>query len=682
MSKIVNISHHRVEFPGNLLREVPRRREDQQDDYMQRFDFHTLFSDAFFIEEGVELLGPPLLNTRDRILSSEIFIDGDRFLGKVESRDHHRISRTILHGVKSGSEILLKNTEGDVLIEINRIVSDFSGRRVLVTQQQNNPLEWIRYWVEFHAVHHGIDAVLIYDNRSTLYDVSAVEKLLKSIDSIAVGCVVDWDIPFGATGGPNQVWDSDFGQHQVLEHAMRYVLTDAKSVIQQDIDELAFSEDGRSICDILESSDIAELRYPRRQILQITTMQLPPERSRGYRLHCDYAYYRVDSPWMAGKYACVPSRIPRDSHYLVHGVENANRSIAEGIIARHYGGIRIDWRSGMKAPISNMPLSSVKDEVFLDESILDSYNIVPERGLSRKSWSKTLSLSNFFSTNAENDINEIDDLRDVKFPPQDEISRWRFVSDRGYSIEFAVLGNRGKPLVSSFHGPIDRSKVSIPLFERVGSLSGLPVSSVYFADPLLATDDKLELAWFEGGDEWAIIENMVRIVRRVAALGHARSIVHSGSSGGGFAALRAGAMMPGSTALVFNPQTAIGSYLSGGTSYASQKAYVAAVWPDVYERISGKVEDIVSFANEVSPRTSVLKYYEKPIASRVVYCNNVNDFHYRKDYLAFLAASARGGNLSCIEVVEYDGVEGHNPPSDDEFIRGLKIALGSESAMY
>lgn len=383
MGKIANISHHKVQFPGDIIREAPRREEDRQADYDARFDYRTLFSDAFFVQEGIELLGPPLLNTRGKVLSSKFLVDGEQFTGEIESRDHHRISRTILHGVTACEEISVIMPEGDVRLKINRLVSDFDGRRALVTQQKNNPLEWIRYWVEFHAVHHGIDAVLIYDNRSTVYTPSAVEQLLREIENISIAAVVDWDIPFGATGGPNQVWDSDYGQHQVLEHAMRFVLRDARSVIQQDVDELAIAEGGRSVCDVIESSGLAELRYPRRQILPVPTRQLASEDDRGHRLHCDYAYWLADdSTDLAGKYACIPDRVPRSSHYLVHGVENADRALADGIIARHYGGIRVDWRSGESDPVANESLESVYGEVVLDELALASYDVVPDHSSS------------------------------------------------------------------------------------------------------------------------------------------------------------------------------------------------------------------------------------------------------------------------------------------------------------
>lgn len=380
VSEIISVSHHKVYFPGNMFREAPRRREDRQANYDDRFDSRTLFSDSFMVPEGIELLGPPLLNTRDTILSSKFLVDGKRFSGQVESRDRHRISRTILHGVESAQEVVVATPEGNVQLEVNSLVSQFDGHRVLVTQQRNNPLEWIRYWLEFHAVHHGIDAVLIYDNGSTVYSCEAVEQMVREVDMIAIGAVVDWDVPFGVTGGPNQVWDSDYGQHQVLEHAMRYVLSGAKSVIQQDVDELAIAEDGRSVCELIENSEWAEVRYSRRQILPVPTRSAASGGGGGPRLHCDYAYYRGgDSTYLAGKYACVPGRVPRSSHYLAHGVESADRIFVDGIIARHYGGIRIDWRAGESEPVANETLGSVDGEVVLDERALASYEAVPVR---------------------------------------------------------------------------------------------------------------------------------------------------------------------------------------------------------------------------------------------------------------------------------------------------------------
>ncbi len=48
-------------------------------------------------------------------------------------------------------------------------ISPFRDCRVIFTLSRDNELDWIRDWVRFNRDVHGADAVLLYDNRSTLY---------------------------------------------------------------------------------------------------------------------------------------------------------------------------------------------------------------------------------------------------------------------------------------------------------------------------------------------------------------------------------------------------------------------------------------------------------------------------------------------------------------------------------
>lgn len=673
---IHDIKHHRVDFPGDLRREPPREVQDRQPGYEERFDYTTLFSDAFLVEEGLELLGPPLLNTREEVASAVFEVDGSVFRGTVTSEDRHRISRTILEGVTAASKVTLRLPGGDVEIEVNQAGGLFRGARVLMTQQKNNPLEWIAYWVNYHVVHHGIDSVVLYDNQSATYNRAELVEALRSVNGLRALAVIDWDVPFGVTGGPSQVWDSDFGQHQALEHAMRFVLSDAACVIQQDVDELVLTESGESVCDMIIDSDLGEIRYPRRQIFQVTYPSVAPEDERGFRLHCDYAYYRADGPALAAKYVCVPSRIPRNAHFLAHGVDGATREIRSDVVARHYGALRIEWRKGQEEPVGNAPLGHVNFNLSADHQVLESYRSVPEpgaRGVPRTS--KFGTLRSVERGGLDVPVNTIYSLDDLPAPPVGSVSRWRLIGPPGRSIDFLLMRKRSDALVTSYHGALDRARFELPRFERLATLGELDVSSLYFSDPLLETDDSLELGWFQGTDGDRIIERCVAITRKVAELSAAKSVVHTGSAGGGFAALRAASLLAGSFAAVFNPQTSIGGYLAGGSSFTAQRAYLKAVWPDVYERCEGRVEDIDSFASVTSRDTSVFPDFETPVSSTVLYCNNVNDFHVEQHYLPFLAAAARGDNLGRIRLFEYDGPTGHAPPSPEQFVEGVSRAL-------
>lgn len=671
-------THHLVKFPANMRRTPPRLPEDRQPGYEDRFDYETMFSDAFIVNEGLELLGPPLLNTRESVLGADFHIDGKQFTGEITSEDKHRISRTILQGVKAADSVELSIEGNATRIKVNKPFRDFDGLNVLVTQQKDNPIEWIGYWIEYHIRHHGINGALIYDNMSSIYTPEELKAGLQHIQGLHTLVIIPWNVPFGVTGGPNQVWDSDFGQHQGLEHAMRYMLVNARCVIQQDVDELLLAESGKSVCDTIVESEVAELRYPRRQILQLPYASVAPEDERGFRLHSDYAYFRQESPYLAGKYACVPSRAPASSHYLAHGIDGTTRIISDDFLARHFGGIRIEWRAGEESPVNNISREAVQQKISVDSPLLESFRsigIATHHKSTRTSPEFAVPLSEAGAGGSLAPVRNITSLEELSDHPAGTVSRWRYVDASGQSLDFLTYRGSSDLLVSSFHGALDRKRYAVPRFERLATLSSLSCSSVYFSDPNLGLHDELELAWFQGGPGTHILSTAAQICRRLQCAFAARSTIHTGSSGGGFAALRVSAKMPDSVAVVFNPQTSIGAYLAGGSSYASQRSYVKYVWPDLFERIDGRVEDLPSFEDATSVETSALADYRQPLANRVVYCNNRNDFHVQDHYLPFLQAAATGDNLRNISVFEYDGPEGHTPPSPDQFLEGIQRGI-------
>lgn len=276
-------------------------------------------------------------------------------------------------------------------------------------------------------------------------------------------------------------------------------------------------------------------------------------------------------------------------------------------------------------------------------------------------------------------INRIDDLNDCQPVGNSPVSRWQLATGDG-TLDFLMVNKRaGAPLVCSFHGALDRDKYALPRFERMASLVALDVNSVYFADPLLALDGKLQLAWFEGGRGSRLTQDIAAVVEHLKGRTSSRSTLLTGSSGGGFASLQIAPLIPGSVAVVFNPQTTIGGYLAGGTGHGAKRDYLRAVWPDEHAAIGGKVEVLdgpPGFESLTDPRTTVWHRYESPVACSIVYCNNRNDFHVADHYQPFADAIARGNNTSKMYVLEYPGGNGHMPPSPDQFKLGLTLGLG------
>src|SRR5262249_24401538 len=115
----------------------------------------------------------------------------------------------------------------------------FKDKRVLFTLSKNNKIEWIADWIRYNRDIHGANAVLIYDNASTIYSPTELMERLRPMPGMNETCVVSWPFKYGPLGlGLLHYWDSNFCQYGMLEHARWMFLQQARSALNSDIDEL------------------------------------------------------------------------------------------------------------------------------------------------------------------------------------------------------------------------------------------------------------------------------------------------------------------------------------------------------------------------------------------------------------------------------------------------------------
>jgi hypothetical protein len=214
----------------------------------------------------------------------------------------------------------------------------FANRRCLLTKSKNNDLRWIRDWVKFHVNSHHADAALIYDNASDAYAASDILGALTDIPGLEVAVVVEWPFKWGIHGDDFGIWDSDFAQHGILEHARWRFLEFARSVVYQDVDEFAVSD--RSIFDVAELSKWGTVLYKGRWIENVAPERsAPPGRP---PRHADFRYFKPSGPPTATKWCTVPSRNKRSRQWRVHWIKPAE--ITDEIKLRHFRGISTGWK--------------------------------------------------------------------------------------------------------------------------------------------------------------------------------------------------------------------------------------------------------------------------------------------------------------------------------------------------
>lgn len=345
----------RISLPksGNFRRVPPRRPDDRQENYIERFDFDTVFSDVFIQDGRVWMVAPPFLNLQMELEASKFVWNFKDVSNNIHFENLNRMSRASFPVEDENGRLDIDSTLGRWTINVERVrTAELDGANALVTQQQDNRLEWIAYWAFFNSQINGIDSVVIYDNCSSLYSAETVDQILGKIPGIRNHIVVKWDTPYGAPGGPNSVWDSDYGQHISWEHARRTFLREAATACIIDVDELPVSLSGNPVAQLVRESSNPVLLFRRQPIRQYRNRT---QRDGKLRVHRDFSLGETRGAWLAEKYAFSPSRLPESSQLLVHQVLGGDfeRSTDASVIAGHFDGIRVRWRKGEKhqAPV-------------------------------------------------------------------------------------------------------------------------------------------------------------------------------------------------------------------------------------------------------------------------------------------------------------------------------------------
>lgn len=259
-----------ISYPAswNLKRE-PARPVELRKDYFggmkfnDNFDWNNLWYDAIQLENGpILLIGPPLYDTGIFIRQNCNFLSTIGTILPFQIIEMDRACITVINYSNPLNEIILN--PGHVRIPINKQDTTFNDKIVLMTLQKNNPISWIKEWIQYHSLNYGVNGVIIYDNGSNLYSAKELESAIQT-PNVTVK-VVEWNLPYGPQGFDctyYNVWDSDYAQSTMFEHVKRRYLTNAKLAINCDIDELIVIENGTidSILAELLSSNVAGFCY-------------------------------------------------------------------------------------------------------------------------------------------------------------------------------------------------------------------------------------------------------------------------------------------------------------------------------------------------------------------------------------------------------------------------------------
>lgn len=338
--------------PANQLKRMPPRQPiDRQKRYLDDFDFTTVFSDIFVRDGRVWMIGPPFLNLEADLLAANFIWNWVDVTSEVKFERYNRMSRTSFPTTAKFGELEIRSELGHWTAQVSTFdQKDFDGARLMITQQKNNRLEWIAYWALFNVRVNGIDSIVIYDNGSTDYPIERVEQLLSLIPGLKRWIVVDWDTPHGVTGGPNSVWDSDYGQLVAWEHSRHMFANLASSVLMIDVDELPVTQNPKGILEQLDESDRKAILFNRISVKQYANRDSGND---GIRVHSDFSLGDSSGAQLSSKYAYAPARLDDTDQLLVHQIrgESIEAQDSTETFAGHFDAIRIEWREKEKEPV-------------------------------------------------------------------------------------------------------------------------------------------------------------------------------------------------------------------------------------------------------------------------------------------------------------------------------------------
>lgn len=219
-----------------------------------------------------------------------------------------------------------------------------------------------------------------------------------------------------------------------------------------------------------------------------------------------------------------------------------------------------------------------------------------------------------------------------------------------------------------FHGAVRAETDRYPRFDRISTMMRTQDSFVSIADPTLAENPDLTLAWYAGTSRWDPTPLIDELIQRAMKQSGAEEVWFIGGSGGGLAAMRHARLVDGALVFAFSPQTDASEYR--GRSF-----------PLLLETCFDGL-DVETAKAEYPGRFEVVSSYSQGTSAWIYYLQNLTDpGHITDHYLPFLHAlgiteacgDSADGRVRAALIAQKR--EGHGPPLPEEFEDHLARAV-------
>lgn len=341
---------------GEVSRDRLRPKPLQGENYDKCYDFYSIFYDAFLTDDGqyIRLIGPPLANFSGHVLAGDIFqitLGGQRQALPFKVSQKLKVTCVDVElgqPLEKGMRLELQlGALGKYSLMVNPNEKQiFADRRVVFTLFKFEPLEWLRDWVEFNVKYHGADAFLVFQNNSDEFTTSEVAKIINSVDGVKSGAAINWPFPYGPNGIGERYWESNFCQMGAMAHARWRYLSQAKSVLNADLDEIVITGGHRSIFDIVEASTHKYVQIPCKWAGYGGSDDRQEDFLKRRHKHMTHFVEASDGVPAKTKWAVLPRFCSEDSRWIPHNIGRMRGDFLDYEVAgvRHFRDLNTHWK--------------------------------------------------------------------------------------------------------------------------------------------------------------------------------------------------------------------------------------------------------------------------------------------------------------------------------------------------
>jgi hypothetical protein len=337
----INLSGYTFDLKPALMRDRIGNPEERSETYDERYDFSTFFYDAYYDSEVQEicLIAPTLINFVMLLKKCRFFVDSKEIkLISVEKLSRGNLIRLSTPG-PNPKTLAFKHPLFSGEVEINRYdATAFANKNAICAISKDNNLEWIRDWLTYYVNEHGLQAVVLFDNQSTTYSMEELGETLTSVSGIEAAALVRAWYPFGPGGGTNTNYNSKFLHMTMVEFGRRNLLSNARAVLNVDIDEIVYSNSGRSIFDATVDNPKGYQRFNGKWVYA------DPKSLKSMPRHRDHQYIRSDGkPKVNRKWCVAPQGRLKGKIWRTHRITSLKDPVTNEFGFWHFRNLTNNW---------------------------------------------------------------------------------------------------------------------------------------------------------------------------------------------------------------------------------------------------------------------------------------------------------------------------------------------------